>query len=29
VDWSGVDRPQAGALVRAIEHAIGIAPQPR
>ncbi len=29
VDWAGVDRPQASALVRAIEHAIGITPQPR
>jgi hypothetical protein len=29
VDWSGVDRAEAGALVRAIEKAIGITPQPR
>ena len=29
VDWTGVDRVQAGSLVRAMEHAIGIQPQTR
>jgi hypothetical protein len=26
LDWAGVDRAQAGSLVRAIEHAIGAQP---
>jgi hypothetical protein len=27
VDWAGVDRAQAGSLVRAMEHAIGVQPE--
>ncbi len=27
VDWSGADRPRAGALVRAVERAVGITQQ--
>jgi len=27
VDWAGVDRAQAGSLVRAVEHAIGLQPE--